>query len=393
MKILLCDLHISLMGHNLGHVQNAINYLTSNPDSQEYIFLVNPLPEGTIKLSKTNNIQVEYISEHDFNKCDAQKNHLRKAKLEWQIIKKFAEKHQVQRVVLMELDMYQMAIGSSKTSFNISGIWMRPFSRIEPANNSSKEKLKTKIWLLQKNTTMRWCCRNEKVDNIFVFNDQETVDKMNRRFGWHFTYLPDPIYPYPTKENFNIRRTYSLDNQQVIYLIFGAIDGRKNVVNILKAFQKLTDEEAKKACLMIVGKIVSSYKKELQETLEETQKLQPNLKIIIESRFVDDDEMESFFAQSDVILRMNVNFFASSGIIGIAAKHNKPSIVSDYGLVAELTEQYKLGIAENPDNIEGISKVIRHYLENPDALQIDGRAFYKKHDPATFVKTLVNIND
>ena len=392
MKILITDFNIQLNGHHLGHVQNILNFLAENPNKNQYFFLLNPLPTGTIKLKNTSNIHLNFLSEDEYKNAQEQKSIFSRSKFEWEIIENSAKKLGIHHLILMDLDAYQIAIGSAKQNFKISGIWFQPFSRIEPPTDANlKEKLSVNLRKVRKSLTMRWCSQNNKLGKIFIFNDSPVVEKMNKQFGNHFAYLPDPVYDYPIKENFDIREIYKIDEEKVIFLIFGAIDGKKNVVNILKAFQKLSAEESKNTCLLIIGKVINSYKEILEKALEETRNIQPKLQIITENNFVENDEMEAFFAQSDVVLRMNVNFFASSGIIGIAAKHNKPSLVSDNGLVAELTEKYNLGIMENPENIEGIAEKLRYFLENPATRKIDGQEYYQKHDCISFAKTLLGL--
>jgi glycosyltransferase involved in cell wall biosynthesis len=101
--------------------------------------------------------------------------------------------------------------------------------------------------------------------------------------------------------------------------------------------------------------------------------------------------MESTFKQSDVILRMNINFFGSSGIVGQAANHNKPCIVSNNGVMAEQVEKYKLGRIIDPHNVNAIKETIEFYLQNPDERQIDGTNYKKTHDLNTFGSTLLNV--
>jgi glycosyltransferase involved in cell wall biosynthesis len=101
--------------------------------------------------------------------------------------------------------------------------------------------------------------------------------------------------------------------------------------------------------------------------------------------------MESTFMQSDVILRMNINFFGSSGIVGQAANHNKPCIVSDNGVMAEQVEKYKLGKIIDPYDINAIKETIIYFLQDPAVRKINGSHYRQTHDLQAFGSTLLSI--
>ena len=387
---LFSDLHLRLQGHNYGFFKNIIDYIAENEVAGTFYFLSNAV-EG-IDLSpkkKANNIHLLYLTETESQTCVAEESILKKAEIEWQFIQKRVIENAINRLFLMEMDTYQIEIGKHRGAFEIAGIWMRPYLRIEPINGSFKEKLRIKIWKLQKAVIMRFCLRNPLANGFYILNDTKTTATMNASFRDAFRYLPDPIFDYRPRPNFNINETYSIDNHKVTFLLFGMMEGRKNVVNILKSFQLLSPEEAKKATLLLVGKTDPNYATDLAKALAETKTNRPELQIVVENRFVSNEEMACFFEQTDVSLRMNVNFFVSSGIVGMAAKYNKPSIVSDYGLVKDLIASNKLGVWTHPDDLVGIKNHIVDYLENPSKRRIEGQNFYTSHNTTAFVRTLL----
>jgi glycosyltransferase involved in cell wall biosynthesis len=199
--------------------------------------------------------------------------------------------------------------------------------------------------------------------------------------------LPDPYFEYKTIDNFDLRAKYNIPKDNLILLQFGNMDERKNNENIIAALNNLADEKAKKITLIIIGKFKEGYLQKIKNWIPTNSKYQT----IIKDEFVSDEEMESTFKQSDVILRMNINFFGSSGIVGQAANHNKPCIVSNNGVMAEQVEKYKLGRIIDPHNVNAIKETIEFYLQNPDERQIDGTNYKKTHDLNTFGSTLLNV--
>jgi glycosyltransferase involved in cell wall biosynthesis len=172
----------------------------------------------------------------------------------------------------------------------------------------------------------------------------------------------------------------------LILLQFGNIDNRKNTENIIRALESIPQSKAAQISLLIVGKHAPGYADQLFALKSNDAQYQ----MISKNEFVADDIMEAIFAQSDVIIRMNVGFFGSSGVVGIAARHNKVCIVSDTGVMANEVTEYKLGKTVAPENIEGIKICLEEFLNDRNKTKIDGTAYIKSHNLESFAKTLLS---
>jgi glycosyltransferase involved in cell wall biosynthesis len=383
MKYLFVDLNISLDGHKLGFMQNTLNYLAEKNDGNHYSFLANYSTKFEInKPKEAPEIEVFYTTEAQETEFSTKKRTLQKAHAQWLVIRTLATEKHIDHVILMDVDLYQLSIGFSKNNFKISGIWFRPYLRLEPENNSFKAKLKTAILKIQKKITIRVALLNKNVSKIFILND-ETMPVAMQSISDKFAYLPDPVFSYPQQADFHLRTYYKIPLNNLILLQFGFIDDRKNNENIIRALQLLPKEIAEKTSLLIIGKFGQNY----LENINSWYKINPSFQLICRDEFISDQEMESTFAQSDVILRMNMGFSGSSGIVGIAAAHNKPCIVSDFGVMAEQVEKYKLGKIIKPTNQVGISKAILEY--HSDFKEISGKHYLETHSVGAFVETLV----
>src|SRR5690606_9446975 len=135
-------------------------------------------------------------------------------------------------------------------------------------------------------------------------------------------------------ENFQLRKHYNIPENHLVLLQFGYADERKNNENIIAALNQMPHSAI---TLLIIGKFKPSYEAALHRLKT------GSFQLITHDESVSDEEMESTFRHSDVILRMNVNSFGSSGVVGIAARYNKPVIVSDTRVMAELVKKYALG--------------------------------------------------
>jgi glycosyltransferase involved in cell wall biosynthesis len=384
MNYLIVDLNIQFDGHKFGFVQETINWLVKNEDCKEhnFHFLVNQQMQS----NEASNIVIEVLSEGQENNFNTKKS-IWKYKEQWNYIKLKANQFNASKVILMEFDIYQIAIGNdSNSGFDISGIWFRPYHRQVSKSKSLFNQVKFNFVQWRKKLTFRLALRNNFLKQVFVLNDNSTVNALNQNFDERLCYLPDPVFEIEEDIGIDIFQKYNIGQGKVIFLLFGYIDDRKNVLNIIKALKGLPNELKSKASLLIIGKMSEKYAVLLNQL-----KSDEHLQIVQNNDFVSDAEMNALFMNSDLILRMNVNFFASSGILGLAARHNKPSIVSDYGVVADLTEEYSLGRSVDPLNVKALSSLFMDFIENKHHWNIDGQKYYVDHNTEAFVKTLLDL--
>ncbi len=395
MKIVICDIYVKLVGHNLGHIQNILRFLETNPSSDEYIFLLNPEAKDipSIQTSATN-ISIHFFTEEEFQVYTSESSIIRASRNIWKLIEHYTLAFGANKLLLMMVDVFQHTVGSSKIPIEIQGLMFNPYTRVMPANNSINAKLK---YILNKNRkflTTAWMSKNKNLTKIFIFNDALTVKKLNTALRTKiFSYLPDPVYDYPMRKGLDIRHKHQIASHRKIFLLFGSIDEKKNVINFLKAAQCLSSGLTEKICLMIVGRVRAEYLEALTKAISETQEICSDIQIILENRFVEDDEMEAYVGQSDVISIAYVNFYSSSGVIGLAARHNKPVIATKYGVVGDQTRAYELGLTVNGHSVSEISNALEFYVTQEYFYPKKAKVFVSHHTSERFIKTLLEITD
>jgi glycosyltransferase involved in cell wall biosynthesis len=381
MKFLITDLQIQLDGHRLGFMQNLMSYVQNHHTSDEFLFLTNRSRAFELN-SPAKHIRSLQLTQEEQDQVQAETKPLPIARIEWSIITKYALEFSADRVILMFMDSYQIEIGRTQVPFKISGIWFAPYPRIESESNNLGSKFQTWLTRMRKRIVMRTALRNPQLDKIFILNDEEMPKWLNKGVPRFFT-LADPYFAYEPLKDYKLREAYGIPEDHLIFLQFGYMDERKNLENIVKAFNQLPENLALKSTLLLIGKFKAGFK-------EQVERLKSGpFQLIIRDEFVPNAEMESAFAQSDVILRMNVGFFGSSGIIGVAAQHNKPVIASNTGVMAEIVEKYHLGMLVNPYDTQEIADAISRFHTIPDSLSIDGTKYRNNHDLATFAETLL----
>jgi glycosyltransferase involved in cell wall biosynthesis len=383
MRILITDLNIKLDGHKFGYISNLLKHIEALSTENEYFILTNHSKEFKLASAKSN-IKILSTTEEQQTVILSQKHYFQKSAEEWKIINQECNKNQINHLVLMELDPYQVEIGKKKTSFSIAGIWFRPYARMQKEGPGLKNQIVFWRTILQKKLTIKWALLNKNLKKVFILNDEAMPNWLDSQ---RFFYLPDPYFEYKIIDNFDFRARYNIPKDNLILLQFGNMDERKNNENILAALNNIDEDLALKISLIIVGKFKEGYLEKIKNLIPYNSKYQT----IIKDEFVSDEEMESTFIQSDVILRMNINFFGSSGIVGQAANHNKPCIVSDSGVMAEQVEKYRLGKIIDPYDINAIKETIIYYLQNPSSRKIDGSYYRQTHDLEAFGSTLLRI--
>ncbi len=385
MNYLIVDLNITLDGHKMGFIKETWLYLSKRThDTHTYHFLVNE----TAGIYSANTLHL-HTPDSSVQSAFSSLNGSAKYAAQWEYIQKKASELRADRIVLMEFDLYQLAIiRDRRKNIPIDGILFRPFCRQKPMTSAWLNSITFKLKKLQKKVLLHWAVKNTAVRKVFVLNDRLTVQAMNKNLRPVFAYLPDPVFDIACNQLPDIREKFNIPSHHKILLIFGYLDDRKNIPNILRALADLPHPMHSNLSLLIIGKAASNYKPLIEEAL---QTCPASLHIIHKDEFVDDCEMDALFAQSDLVLRMNVNYFASSGIIGLAARYNKPSLVSDYGIVADLTEKYRLGKLADPLNTGEITRAIQNFLESPEDWKTDGSVYYQDHKTSAFVETLLEL--
>ncbi|MGL4629773.1 MAG: glycosyltransferase [Leadbetterella sp.] len=384
MNYLIVDLNITLDGHKIGFVNNIHAYVSGLQDSNSYHFLLNRTSDDSSRLEEKSG-KVIYLNAETEAGFESSSHALIRYDKQWKFICIKARELNIDRLILLEMDLYQVSIGISKVDFEISGIWFRPHVRMIQEGIGIRAWIKFKRTILQKKWTLSLALRNKQWRHVFILNDQKVVNQL-KKMSPVFEMLPDPVFEYKQLEGFDLRKKYNIEKDKVIFLLFGYIDDRKNVKNILKAANSLIVDDAQKACFLLIGKFEKGY----DRVISELTGAPPHYQIIQRDEFITDEEMESTFAQSDVILRMNVNFTGSSGIVGIGAKYDKPCIVSDTGIMAELVDEYKIGVLCPPDDISWIAMIIKTYLGRTNKYFIDGSAYLESHSTKKFVETLLS---
>ena len=371
------------MGHYICYNQFIIdNFKTfelANPNLSFY-FLYNFEARLFLNFSQINDAKLFFLKDRNANK---NKRQMRSSIFKEVII--HCKKIKIDHLLFMDLDKYQLPIFLSSIKFSISGILFRPHHRINASNKNILTVTSTSMRRLKKILLERLLLSRNFIQAIFILNDTAGVVFLNNKYKTNaFQYLPDPIFSY---QNNKVALTKSV----YIFLIFGAISERKNIINIIKAYDLATINFNSE--LQIIGPASPEFERFLETLIPTCKTINGISKTIkIKNEFVTDAEMETCFAAADICLLIYKDFFGSSGLLGRAALHGKKVIGANVGLIAEIINKYNLGTTCDPTDVNDIAIKLATIKES-NFDDYNGRKFYEEHQPEKFLSALLNCSN
>ncbi len=267
-------------------------------------------------------------------------------------------------------------LGSPCGRVNWSGICMRPSFHYsgagviapKPKWSSIKERLFYR--LLQQPSL-------HKLLTIDELLEQQTRRKIHFN-AQKLAFVPDPAELTNHFDRVSARKQLGIPEQDFVILVYGAIDGRKGVEDLLagvrfKQFQKNIK-------ILVMGRHTPAIKEKL---LSEPQ-------VLSIDRYVDTATEEAGFRAADVVWMGYNAHYAMSGVLVLAAFAGKPVIATRNGLIGWMTRQHNLGVAINCEDSALIDKAVRHLMDDTQPYNNAGmQTIQQLHTWEVFEKTLV----
>jgi glycosyltransferase involved in cell wall biosynthesis len=331
------EIHIILDACFLKDHKMQLDQISS--ESGVKIFISSLPNEMEVRLKNTSNLVLKSILEERF-------------------INSFCAKNQINSVIFLYLDYFQIALGIRALFFmrrriTFSGILFASFFYQRRRNFKRFVK-----WM-----QLRILLLNTEFKKIFILNDEKLVSHLNNQFKTTeiFNYLPDPI-ERSTFNNLNIREKFKIDSEDFLFISLGRVTERKNIHNIIIAFENLPDKYLQHAKLLICGSFDNhDYKSRILDLISE--KIRNN--VILVDEFLDKNDFDAIIAASDCVCTVYKDFYGSSGIVGNAANFKKLVLASDFGTIGYIVGKFKLGVTVNPlclSSIQvGMYDILNHY--------------------------------
>lgn len=195
-------------------------------------------------------------------------------------------------------------------------------------------------------------------------------------------YLPDPV---PDLQNLHRMTPDLRQDQRANYLLFGSLDARKGIFQMLEAWAMMEPGFHQANALRLVGKLSSKDGLPFRHKLEALRHSTPAMVVEVIDRFVTEAELAQEVCNAKVILAPYQNHIGSSGVLYWAAAAGKPILGQNSGLMGFLIEKYNLGLAVDTQN----PAVIAKSLGQEPLAKIDPR-FYQSHTLSAFSKVILD---
>jgi hypothetical protein len=383
MRTLICDLNVYDNGHHIAYVNSIITF---SSDREDVLFLFNKDAARWCS-GLEGDKRVFFVDEGLLGKD--LKDVWRGKWREYQYIRQFAIQQAVERVIFLEIDQYQAAIGLNPAPFRVTGIYFRSFHKIGWKADTLAGSLKNALYHLKKRMLFQIFRLNKKAEPLFLLNDRSG----GIRYPEYFKYLPDPVFlgaaGKPARSHSTgFRASLGISASAHVFLVFGAMGARKNIQHVVEAY-RLTELDGP-SVLLVAGKVRADYKEEFDGAVNGFMKGNRDAlkKLIVVDEFIDDDQIDVYFRNSDTIVLCYRKFYGSSGLMGKAAEYGKTCIVPDKGLLYDLCREYTLGYAADPLKIGLIADALSMAEKNPVGGVGHGRFVYD-HSENAFLETIL----
>jgi len=284
---------------------------------------------------------------------------LRRAGVEWQLFCRYAKKTKADHGLIMYVDRFQLplALGLSLPC-PTSGIYFRPklhYAKLTAHHPAKGERLHA----LREQWLWRRALRHAQLKTLFSLDPLAVAPLRKLAKSTQVVHLPDPVEMAPQSEEavMTLRHALGIAPERRVFLLFGMIDRRKGIYQTLAALQQLPRTQQKQLTLLLVGRLAEADK---ANTLTAVAALTQcsSVQIVVCEQFVDETQVQTYFAVADVVLALYQYHVGSSGILLRAAAAGKPVLASDYGLIGELVRRYLLGITVDSTQVKQIAEAI-----------------------------------
>jgi len=370
-KLMLFDL--SIYGHHPSYIQQFINYWSKQelPGSLDIVVSQKFLQEHSdvvkqsadLKKEDINFIALSQEEEASLKPRNSSINRNLLAFQEWKLFCKYAELLKATQGLIMYLDPYllPLAVGmQSPCSF--SGIYFRPTFHY-PSFSNYIPSWKNRLQQLREKFILNRVLHHPQLKTLFCLDPFAVKQINNFDSKARAIHLADPVL-LQLKDEYqlnNLRKKLGIKAGKKVFLLFGALNGRKGIYQLLEAIQLLPPALCEQMCLVFVGEANPTDKALIQSKVAATCQAQP-VQIIQHYEFVPEQDVQAYFQLADVVLAPYQRHVGMSGILLLAAAANKPVLSSNYGLMGEIVQRYQLGIVVDSTVPKEIAQGLQHCL-------------------------------
>ena len=363
-NILIFDIRTS--GHHIEYINHLVRGAV-NDTKNSYVFAL----KYSDKIYQPNqkNISFVFIDDIRISSC-LNTNKLLGAYRKSKLLFEYVTKYKINKIFLIYLMEYIPFLFACPSNVKVSGIIYSIYLYFGSKPNSFSSLFNAGIY--------KMISIKRNFEPIFILNDSSSTAFLNRKFSTKkFFPLEDPFNASlgdDLKSELNVS-----SRSEINFLHFGCLCRRKGTMTILHAISLIPATDARKFKFVFAGKVDDDIKDEYYTLIK---KLQPIYNIELHDRFCSESEIHHFCRTTDYILVPYSRTSASSGLIGYAAKYDKPVIGPSDGLLGKLIRKNSLGTTLKNVTPEALKESF--YKKH----KCDGRKYIAKNSIDNFLKTI-----
>lgn len=188
--------------------------------------------------------------------------------------------------------------------------------------------------------------------------DEEDLKTIRKNAKYKRTVLPTfNAFKIQNLDKTEGRRQLGIAEEEKVLLFFGFVRGYKGLKHLIRAMQRIVNN-VEQVKLLIVG----DFAGDKEEYLKLIEEYGVKDYIEIHDGYIPDQEVEKFFAASDVVV-LPYESATQSGIVQIAYGFEKPVIATKVGGLPEVVLDGKTGYIVPPKDSEKLAERITDYFE------------------------------
>lgn len=202
-------------------------------------------------------------------------------------------------------------------------------------------------------------------------------------------YTPDPARLHGAAQAGALRSRMGIPSDAVIVLVYGSIDARKGVSQLLRAAAGLGDQS--KIVVLLAGRQNPQLAASLPKP--ELEYLRRRNAIFEMNQYIMPEVEHELFLDADIVwLCYGSNYGNSSGAMIRAGMVGRPMITSSYGIIYQMVSDADAGLAVNAENVGAITAALQTLASDAvlrASMGRNGKIVFSRHTEEAFVSPMV----
>jgi glycosyltransferase involved in cell wall biosynthesis len=372
---------LALGGHHGNYIQYLIDYACQKVDGGSIDIVVSPqffeIHQDTVAAISSyqhpeiNLVPISISEAAALGSRDSGISRAFRNFREWQIFCKYAKDLQTTHALIMYLDTCELPLAVGMPSpCPFSGIFFRPTFHYNMFENYHPDR-QDRLQQWRERIALNRILDRPQLETVFCLDPFAVKALANHQHHDKIVHLADPVQPYPSiqLDLATFRAKLGIEENRRVFLLFGALDGRKGIYQVLDAIELLSPELRQQLCLLLVGKTNATERSHIHQKVVALSQMDKPIQLVECYDFIPENDVSSYFQVADIVLATYQRHVGMSGILLLAAAAGKPVLSSDYGLMGELVRRYQLGLAVDTTTPTEIAQALsRCLLEIPETL-------------------------